>query len=72
MVPFALGTILEIGCGPGMATMTPTEAMRARITATDTAEVALLTPVDGSYGALLRSPAVQSRAAGKTVHAPPG
>jgi DNA-binding transcriptional MerR regulator/predicted O-methyltransferase YrrM len=41
MVPFAPETILEIGCGPGMATMTLAEATRARITATDTAEVAL-------------------------------
>jgi DNA-binding transcriptional MerR regulator/ubiquinone/menaquinone biosynthesis C-methylase UbiE len=41
MVPFAPETILEIGCGPGMATMTLTEATKARITATDTAEVAL-------------------------------
>ncbi|WP_218155455.1 MerR family transcriptional regulator [Poseidonocella sedimentorum] len=41
MLPFAPGTILEIGCGPGMATMTLAEATRARITATDTAEVAL-------------------------------
>lgn len=41
MVPFEPGTILEIGCGPGMATMTLAEATRARITATDTAEVAL-------------------------------
>ncbi|MBP0484265.1 methyltransferase domain-containing protein, partial [Sagittula salina] len=41
MLPFAPGMILEIGCGPGMATMTLAEATRARITATDTAEVAL-------------------------------
>jgi len=41
MVPFAPETILEIGCGPGMATMTLAEASTARITATDTAEVAL-------------------------------
>jgi tRNA1(Val) A37 N6-methylase TrmN6 len=41
MVPFAPETILEIGCGPGMATMTLVEATKARITATDTAEVAL-------------------------------
>lgn len=41
LVPFAPKTILEIGCGPGMATMTLAEATKARITATDTAEVAL-------------------------------
>ncbi|MBK5927289.1 MerR family transcriptional regulator [Rhodobaculum claviforme] len=41
MVPFEPETILEIGCGPGMATMTLAEATTARITATDTAEVAL-------------------------------
>lgn len=41
MVPFAPETILEIGCGPGMATMTLAEASKARITATDTAEVVL-------------------------------
>ncbi|CUH70009.1 Mercuric resistance operon regulatory protein [Thalassovita autumnalis] len=41
LVPFAPETIFEIGCGPGMATMTLAEATRARITATDTAEVAL-------------------------------
>jgi DNA-binding transcriptional MerR regulator/predicted O-methyltransferase YrrM len=41
MVPFAPATILEIGCGPGMATITLAEATEARITATDTAEVAL-------------------------------
>jgi DNA-binding transcriptional MerR regulator/ubiquinone/menaquinone biosynthesis C-methylase UbiE len=41
MVPFAPEKILEIGCGPGMATMTLAEACKARITATDTAEVAL-------------------------------
>ena len=41
MVPFAPETILEIGCGPGMATITLAEASTARITATDTAEVAL-------------------------------
>jgi DNA-binding transcriptional MerR regulator/ubiquinone/menaquinone biosynthesis C-methylase UbiE len=41
MVPVEPETILEIGCGPGMATMTLTEATKARITATDTAEVAL-------------------------------
>ena len=31
MVPFEPVTILEIGCGPGMATMTLAEATRARI-----------------------------------------
>lgn len=36
MVPFAPGTILEIGCGPGIATMTLAEATTARILATDT------------------------------------
>jgi DNA-binding transcriptional MerR regulator/cyclopropane fatty-acyl-phospholipid synthase-like methyltransferase len=36
MVPFAPKTILEIGCGPGMATMTLAEATTARILATDT------------------------------------
>jgi predicted N-acetyltransferase YhbS/DNA-binding transcriptional MerR regulator/predicted O-methyltransferase YrrM len=41
MVPFAPETILEIGCGPGMATITLAEASTARIMATDTAEVAL-------------------------------
>ena len=41
MVPFVPETILEIGCGPGMATMTLAEATQALITATDTAEVAL-------------------------------
>jgi len=41
MVPFAPQTMLEVGCGPGMATMTLAEATDARITATDTAEVAL-------------------------------
>ena len=41
LVPFAPERILEIGCGPGMATMTLAEAAGARITATDTAEVAL-------------------------------
>ncbi|WP_127558946.1 MerR family transcriptional regulator [Nioella ostreopsis] len=41
MVPFEPETILEIGCGPGMATMALTEATKARITATDTAKVAL-------------------------------
>ncbi|WP_210402513.1 MerR family transcriptional regulator [Thioclava sp. F28-4] len=40
-LPFAPETILEIGCGPGMATMTLAGATAARITATDTAEVAL-------------------------------
>jgi DNA-binding transcriptional MerR regulator len=41
MVPFPPMTFLEIGCGPGMATMTLAEATTARITATDTAEEAL-------------------------------
>ena len=41
LLPFAPDTILEIGCGPGMATMTLAKASKARITATDTAEVAL-------------------------------
>ncbi|HMQ92926.1 MAG TPA: methyltransferase domain-containing protein [Amaricoccus sp.] len=41
MVPFAPETLLEIGCGPGMATMTLAEATTARILATDTAEGAL-------------------------------
>lgn len=41
MVPFVPETILEIGCGPGMATMTLADATVVRITATDTAEVAL-------------------------------
>jgi ubiquinone/menaquinone biosynthesis C-methylase UbiE len=41
MVPFAPGTILEIGCGPGMATMTLAEATDARVLATDTDEGAL-------------------------------
>jgi DNA-binding transcriptional MerR regulator/ubiquinone/menaquinone biosynthesis C-methylase UbiE len=41
LVPFAPETLLEIGCGPGMATMTLAEATTSRITATDTAEVAL-------------------------------
>lgn len=41
LVPFAPETILEIGCGPGMATMTLAAATHARITATDTAAVAL-------------------------------
>ncbi|PUB17337.1 methyltransferase domain-containing protein [Yoonia sediminilitoris] len=36
MVPFAPQTILEIGCGPGMATMTLADATAARIVATDT------------------------------------
>ncbi|MPQ94921.1 MerR family transcriptional regulator [Thioclava sp. JE_KL1] len=40
-LPFAPETILEIGCGPGMATMTLAEASMARFTATDTAELAL-------------------------------
>jgi trans-aconitate methyltransferase len=41
MVPFAPETILEIGCGPGMATMTLAEATSARIKATDTDDGAL-------------------------------
>ncbi|PVH27370.1 MerR family transcriptional regulator [Pararhodobacter oceanensis] len=41
MVPFEPETILEIGCGPGMATMTLADATTARIMATDTAEGAL-------------------------------
>jgi SAM-dependent methyltransferase len=45
MVPFAPETILEIGCGPGAATLTLAETLAestaARITATDTAEGAL-------------------------------
>jgi DNA-binding transcriptional MerR regulator/ubiquinone/menaquinone biosynthesis C-methylase UbiE len=41
MVLFSPETILEIGCGPGMATMTLAEATTARILATDTAEGAL-------------------------------
>jgi DNA-binding transcriptional MerR regulator/ubiquinone/menaquinone biosynthesis C-methylase UbiE len=41
MVPFAPEKILEIGCGPGMATMTLAEATTARILASDTAEGAL-------------------------------
>jgi SAM-dependent methyltransferase len=41
LVPFAPETILEIGCGPGMATMTLAETTRARITANVTAEVTL-------------------------------
>ncbi len=36
MVPSAPKAILEIGCGPGMATMTLAEATTARILATDT------------------------------------
>lgn len=36
MVPFSPETTLEIGCGPGMATMTLAEATLGRITATDT------------------------------------
>jgi len=35
MVPFGPGTIFEIGCGPGMATMTLAEATTAHIIATD-------------------------------------
>ncbi len=41
MAPFAPKTILEIGCGPGMATMLLAEATDARILATDTDEGAL-------------------------------
>lgn len=41
MVPFAPETILEIGCGPGMATMLLVQATSARIVATDTSEGAL-------------------------------
>jgi DNA-binding transcriptional MerR regulator/precorrin-6B methylase 2 len=41
LVPFAPETILEIGCGAGMATMTLAEATVARITATAPAEGAL-------------------------------
>jgi DNA-binding transcriptional MerR regulator/ubiquinone/menaquinone biosynthesis C-methylase UbiE len=41
MVPFAPKSILEIGCGPGMATMSLAEATDARILATDTDEGAL-------------------------------
>jgi DNA-binding transcriptional MerR regulator/ubiquinone/menaquinone biosynthesis C-methylase UbiE len=41
MLPFAPATILEIGCGPGMATMTLAGAGAARILATDTDEDAL-------------------------------
>lgn len=41
MVPFAPETILEIGCGRGMATMTLAEATSARIKATDTDDGAL-------------------------------
>jgi DNA-binding transcriptional MerR regulator len=41
MVPFAPKTILEIGCGPGMATTHLAEATDARILATDTDEGAL-------------------------------
>ena len=41
MVPFAPQTILEIGCGPGMATMTLAEATTAQITAIDTDDGAL-------------------------------
>jgi predicted O-methyltransferase YrrM len=41
MAPSAPKTILEIGCGPGMATMTLAEATDARILATDTDEGAL-------------------------------
>ena len=41
MIPFALETLLEIGCGPGMATTTLAGATTARIIATDTDEGAL-------------------------------
>ncbi|MBY6042394.1 MerR family transcriptional regulator [Phaeobacter italicus] len=41
MVPFAPERILEIGCGPGMATTTLAEATAAQILATDTEEGAL-------------------------------
>lgn len=41
MVSFAPKSILEIGCGPGMATMLLAEATDARILATDTDEGAL-------------------------------
>jgi len=41
MLPFSPGAILEIGCGPGMATMTLAGATAARILATDTDEGAL-------------------------------
>ena len=41
MIPFAPEKLLEIGCGPGMATMTLAEATTARIIATDTDEGAL-------------------------------
>lgn len=41
LVPFDPSTILEIGCGNGVATMLLAEATSARITATDTAEDAL-------------------------------
>jgi DNA-binding transcriptional MerR regulator/ubiquinone/menaquinone biosynthesis C-methylase UbiE len=41
MVPFAPKSILEIGCGPGMATMSLAKATDARILATDTDEGAL-------------------------------
>lgn len=41
IIPFAFETLLEIGCGPGMATMTLAEATTARIIATDTDEGAL-------------------------------
>ncbi|WP_424972703.1 MerR family transcriptional regulator [Dinoroseobacter sp. S76] len=41
LVPFDPDIILEIGCGPGMATMALAAATRARITAIDTSEVAL-------------------------------
>ena len=41
MIPFVPQTILEIGCGPGMATMTLAKATHARILATDTEERAL-------------------------------
>ena len=41
MVPVAPQTMLEIGCGPGMATMTLAEATTAQITAIDTDDGAL-------------------------------
>lgn len=41
LLPFSPDLILEIGCGPGMATMTLAETTSARITATDTDEDAL-------------------------------
>lgn len=41
MVPFAPERILEIGCGPGLATITLADATAAQILATDTEEGAL-------------------------------